>query len=93
MAKRNKGAACFESDSGSIKGGTFFIPGSLGAQDGGNLLLVTAFGYSEVAGITFALLRRFREIVWIVIGLICLAWLGGRTAEMQDSQKPETASS
>lgn len=61
-----------------IKGGTFFIPGSLGPQDAGNLLLVTAFGYSEVAGITFALLRRFREIVWIVVGLGCLALLGGR---------------
>ena len=63
-----------------IKGGTFFIPGSLGAQDGGNLLLVTAFGYSDVAGITFALLRRFREIVWIGIGLLCLSFVGGRPA-------------
>jgi glycosyltransferase 2 family protein len=61
-----------------IKGGTFFIPGSLGAQDGGNLLLLTAFGYSEVTGITFALLRRFRELVWIGIGLVCLAMLGRR---------------
>jgi uncharacterized protein (TIRG00374 family) len=59
-----------------IKGGTFFIPGSLGAQDGGNLLLLKAFGYSDVTGITFALLRRFRELVWIGIGLLCLATLG-----------------
>ena len=59
-----------------IKGGTFFIPGSLGAQDGGNLLLLQAFGYSDVTGITFALLRRFRELVWIGIGLVCLALLG-----------------
>jgi uncharacterized protein (TIRG00374 family) len=59
-----------------IKGGTFFIPGSLGAQDGGNLLLLKAFGYSDVTGITFALLRRFRELVWIGIGLLCLAMLG-----------------
>ena len=56
-----------------IKGGTFFIPGSLGAQDAGNLLLLTAFGYGEVTGITFALLRRFREFVWIAVGLACLA--------------------
>jgi uncharacterized protein (TIRG00374 family) len=56
-----------------IKGGTFFIPGSLGAQDGGNLLLLKTFGYSDVTGITFALLRRFRELVWIGIGLLCLA--------------------
>jgi uncharacterized protein (TIRG00374 family) len=63
-----------------IKGGTFFIPGSLGAQDGGNLLLLKAFGYSDVTGITFALLRRFRELVWIGIGLLCLAMLGGGDA-------------
>ncbi len=56
-----------------IKGGTFFIPGSLGAQDAGNLLLLTAFGYGDVTGITFALLRRFREFVWIALGLGCLA--------------------
>jgi uncharacterized protein (TIRG00374 family) len=56
-----------------IKGGTFFIPGSLGAQDAGNLFLLTAFGYGEVTGITFALLRRFREFVWIALGLVCLA--------------------
>jgi uncharacterized protein (TIRG00374 family) len=59
-----------------IKGGTFFIPGSLGAQDGGNLLLLKAFGYSDVTGITFALLRRFRELVWIGIGLVCLTVMG-----------------
>jgi glycosyltransferase 2 family protein len=63
-----------------IKGGTFFIPGSLGAQEGGNLLVLVAFGYSEVTGITFALLRRVRELIWIAIGLGCLAALGGREA-------------
>jgi hypothetical protein len=67
-----------------IKGGTFFIPGSLGTQDGGNLLLLEAFGYSGVTGITFALLRRFRELVWIGIGLLCLALLGRREAAQQD---------
>jgi uncharacterized protein (TIRG00374 family) len=52
-----------------IKGSSFFIPGSLGAQDGGNLMLLTGFGYPEVTGMSFALLRRFREVVWIIIGL------------------------
>lgn len=61
-----------------IKGGTFFIPGSVGAQEAGNLLLLVAFGYSEVTGLTFALLRRLRELVWIGIGLVCLAALGGK---------------
>ena len=68
-----------------IKGGTFFIPGSLGAQDGGNLLLLKAFGYSDVTGITFALLRRFRELVWIGIGLVCLAGMGkGRIRDVAE---------
>ena len=65
-----------------IKGGSFFIPGSLGAQDGGNVLLLQAFGYSDVTGMAFALLRRFRELVWIGIGLLCLAMVGkGTTSE------------
>jgi glycosyltransferase 2 family protein len=60
-----------------IKGGAFFIPGSIGAQEGGYILLLMAHGYSDLAGITFAIFRRVRELVWIVIGLICLAALGG----------------
>ena len=67
-----------------IKGGSFFIPGSLGAQDIGNFFLLKDFGYSDVAGVTFALLRRFRELVWIGTGLLCLAMLGGRAAEIQE---------
>lgn len=67
-----------------IKGGTFFIPGSLGAQDAGNLLLLRAFGYSEVAGVAFALLRRFRELVWISIGLLCLALIDKLGGPMKD---------
>ncbi|MGH7217524.1 MAG: lysylphosphatidylglycerol synthase transmembrane domain-containing protein [Nitrospiraceae bacterium] len=67
-----------------IKGGSFFIPGSLGAQDIGNFFLLKDFGYSDVAGVTFALLRRFRELVWIGAGLLCLVMLGGHTAGIQE---------
>lgn len=67
-----------------IKGSTFFIPGSLGAQDAGNVFLLKDFGYTDVAGVTFALLRRFRELVWIGIGLLCLAVLRGRSAGIQE---------
>ena len=73
-----------------IKGGTFFIPGSLGAQDGGNVLLLSAFGYSDVTGITFALLRRFRELVWIGLGLLCLALVGGRAAAIQEGRTSDS---
>jgi len=64
-----------------IKGGTFFVPGSVGAQEAGILVLLKAFGYSDVTGMAFALLRRARELVWIAIGLLCLAFMmrEGRT--------------
>jgi uncharacterized protein (TIRG00374 family) len=61
-----------------IKGAGFFIPGSLGAQEGGYLFLLVGFGYDEVVGITFALIRRLREIIWIFIGLVILAVLKDR---------------
>lgn len=71
-----------------IKGGTFFIPGSLGAQEGGNLMLLLAYGYSDLTGITFALLRRLRELVWIAIGLLCLTVLGGRGTVLPQGEIP-----
>jgi glycosyltransferase 2 family protein len=78
-----------------IKSSTFFIPGSLGTQDGGNLLLLKAFGYSDVTGITFALVRRFRELVWIGFGLLCLAMQRrqgpAKDARVQDSESAPDA--
>jgi len=63
-----------------IKGAGFFIPGSLGAQEGGYLFLLIAFGYDEVTGITFALIRRLREVLWIMVGLLLLAILKEKSA-------------
>ena len=64
----------------------FIIPGSLGAKDGGNMLLLTMFGYSDVTGVTFALLRRFRELAWIGLGLLCLALIGRRSVAIQEGR-------
>lgn len=58
-----------------IKGGTFFVPGSIGAQEAGTLMLLRAYGYSDVTGMTFALLRRVRELIWIGVGIACLAFM------------------
>ncbi len=58
-----------------IRGATFVVPASVGAQEAGSLMLVTAFGHSDVIAMTFALLRRIREVAWIAIGLVCLMLL------------------
>ncbi len=61
-----------------IKGATSFIPGGLGAQEGGYLFLLMALGYGELTGITFAVVRRIREIIWVLVGLVFLAVLRGK---------------
>ena len=68
-----------------IKGSVSFVPGGLGAQEGGYLFLLMALGHDEVTGITFALIRRLREILWILIGLVFLAVLRDKAALSQTS--------
>jgi hypothetical protein len=43
----------------------FFISGILGAKAGWNVIILAAFRCSDFTGITFAFLRRFRELAWI----------------------------
>ncbi len=62
--------------------GAVVTSGTFGAQVGGNLLLLQAFGYSDVTGIAFALPRRFRELVWI--GMVCLALMGNHAGVAQE---------
>lgn len=72
-----------------VKAAGFFLPGSLGAQEGGNVLLFVAFGLTQVAAIAFSVLRRFRELVWIAFGLSALALMGWPSAGPQaDAESP-----
>ncbi|MEE8332822.1 MAG: lysylphosphatidylglycerol synthase transmembrane domain-containing protein [Alphaproteobacteria bacterium] len=61
-----------------IRTGTFFIPASLGAQEGVFLLVCGAITGSPTAGIALALARRLREIIWIVAGFGISALLRDR---------------
>jgi len=59
----------------------FMIPASLGALEGGTVLIFLACGLTQVQALAFSVIRRFRELIWIGIGLALLAWwglLGGR---------------
>jgi putative membrane protein len=71
-----------------VKGSTSFIPGSVGGQEAGSVLLFTAFGYSSATGITFAIVRRAREIFWIVVGLIALAMENRRVYQPDPGRPP-----
>jgi uncharacterized protein (TIRG00374 family) len=65
-------AIAIEALASVVKAAAFFIPGSLGVQDGGNVLLLAIFGYPSGFGLTFSLVRRMRELLWISIGLLVL---------------------
>jgi len=48
----------------------FFIPASLGVQDGGNVLLALGFHLGATLGAAFSILRRLREAFWMGLGLL-----------------------
>jgi len=52
---------------------TFFIPASVGAQEGGIVMIFTRMGFAPGAALAFAVLRRIREALWIGIGLALYA--------------------
>jgi uncharacterized protein (TIRG00374 family) len=63
-------AIAIEALASVVKAVAFFIPGSLGVQDGGTVLLLAVFGYPSSFGLTFSLVRRLRELLWIGFGLV-----------------------
>jgi len=61
-----------------VRAGTFFIPASLGAQEGALMLVMRAMTGDALAGLALALLRRARELLWVMAGLIAsVPLLGG----------------
>jgi glycosyltransferase 2 family protein len=51
-----------------VRTGAFFIPAAIGAQEGTFLLVCGAITGSPTLGVSVAIVRRLREIVWIVWG-------------------------
>lgn len=56
-----------------VRVGSFFIPLSLGAQEGGLILIFASMGMAGPLGLVVSLVRRIRELVWIGGGLL-LSW-------------------
>ena len=68
-------ATVIEAFGTGIRFATFLIPGSLGALEGGYAATFSALGLGGTLGVTFSLVRRVREIVWIALGLVAFAVL------------------
>ena len=52
-----------------VRAGSFFIPLSLGAQEGGLILIFTALGMPADLGLTVSFVRRIKELLWAGLGL------------------------
>lgn len=65
-------AFAIEALSGVAKLAAVIVPGSLGVQEGGQVLVFAAFGLTAPLAMTFGLLRRGRELLWIGFGFAVL---------------------
>jgi uncharacterized protein (TIRG00374 family) len=66
-------ATVIEAFGTAIKVATFLVPASLGVLEGGFVATFATLGLSSTTAITFSLVRRLREAVWVAIGLIAFA--------------------
>lgn len=65
-------ALLLESVGQAIRGAAFMIPGSLGAQEGGYLLLAPLVGLPPEAGLALSLAKRARELALGLPGMLYL---------------------
>jgi Lysylphosphatidylglycerol synthase TM region len=55
-----------------IERATFLIPAKLVSQEGGKALILAMLGYPAGVGFAVGFLRRVKEMVWVLLGLVCL---------------------
>ncbi|HET7343574.1 MAG TPA: lysylphosphatidylglycerol synthase transmembrane domain-containing protein [Methylomirabilota bacterium] len=66
-------ATVIEAFGTGIRFATFLVPASLGAQEGGYVVTFLALGLGTAEGVSFGLVRRLRELVWVALGLLVFA--------------------
>ena len=54
---------------------SFMVPANVGALEAGAMVAFEAFGLGAGLGLAVSLIRRLRQLVWIAVGLACLAVL------------------
>ena len=67
------GVLIIESMAQLVRAGTFFIPASIGAQEGIFVVTIQLLTGSMELGLAAALVRRVRELAWVAPALL-LAW-------------------
>ncbi len=68
-----------------VRAGTFFIPASIGAQEGAFVVVSGMITGSPTLGFSVAVVRRLRELVWISLGFLLGAWYSARPGMLGES--------
>jgi putative membrane protein len=83
-------ALLLESVGQAIRGAAFAIPGSLGVQEGGYLVLAPLVGLSPDLGLALSLAKRTRELLLGMPGLAYLHWSEREWLRRRASELPVT---
>ena len=71
-----------------VRAGTFFIPASLGVQEGAFILIGASITGSPTVGFSMAVIRRLREIIWIVWGMVVFYLMKPETKRSDPGSEP-----
>jgi hypothetical protein len=74
-------AFVFEAVTKMVNTAGMVVPARLGVSEGGSALLADALGFSASHGLSLALMRRVRALVWAGVGLVLLPYHEARTRE------------
>lgn len=83
-------ALVMEAFTGVAKAIGMWVPGSIGIQESGIVLLGRLAGLPETLSAAYALIRRARELIFVGIGMLLLSWGSNswRTVRNRTPEKP-----
>src|SRR5262249_56241498 len=74
----------------AIKFFSFMVPASLGALEGGNVAIFAAFDIGGAIALTYTLVRRLREILWVTVGFLASSFVSWRLRAQSAQEDPAT---
>jgi hypothetical protein len=65
----------------------FFIPGRMGAQEGGKVFIAKTLGMTTAQGLTLGIVSRITDIVWAILGFGLLLMWKDQSLHLQRAEK------
>ena len=75
----------------SLKLVSGWIPARVGSDEGGAISAFALTGLSPILGLSLALTRRVRDLLWALIGIIWLAWNSRKLSDQTEKRAAQPA--